>query len=308
MLNDDVGLWSFTRAKASNSSHDVVALVGSSRIQLGIDTQVFAQKTGITPIQLAIDGHPGLRILRHLADDRSFRGIVICEFMEKYAEVIERRQTELIPEEWVKKYEARSIFSEFEWRARMFGQQTFAFRLPELSLRNLANALRLRQYPMPPYIRTQPDRSKQADFTLGDIEKRRKNHASIIEEEFRTSPSLSVPEYLKASTDLNDMVDQISARGGRVIFVRFPTSGKILEMEEARYPKRQYWDALAKEIKAPMIHFKEHSELIGFECADGTHLDYKQAALFTEALAEILAREGIVSSCCQSVSHSKAPR
>ncbi|MEO6392087.1 MAG: hypothetical protein ABIP75_09570, partial [Pyrinomonadaceae bacterium] len=82
--NDDVGWWAQERAKVYSGGTRSVVLLGSSRMQLGFDTRVFAEKTGIQPIQLAIDNDAGVDVLRDLAEDPKFHGTVICDLMEKY--------------------------------------------------------------------------------------------------------------------------------------------------------------------------------------------------------------------------------
>jgi hypothetical protein len=74
-----------------------------------------------------------------------------------------------------------------------------------------------------------------------------------------------------------------------VIFVRFPTSGVLWELEEQRYPRKDYWDVFAAESRAATVHFKDYPALARFQCPDGSHLDYRDAVPFTKALAEILA-------------------
>src|SRR5262245_4426819 len=78
-LNDDPALWALSRKKVSQGDENTVVFIGASRIQLDVNTDVFAEMTGKHPIVLAIDGELPIPVLRDLADDPSFRGTIICE-------------------------------------------------------------------------------------------------------------------------------------------------------------------------------------------------------------------------------------
>ena len=79
-----------------------------------------------------------------------------------------------------------------------------------------------------------------------------------------------------------------------MIFVRFPTSGQILEWEAARFPKAEYWDAWVARDQLTAVHFADYPALKDFNCPDGTHLDYRESSLFTTALVTILNEKGLL--------------
>ncbi|MGH8482027.1 MAG: hypothetical protein ACRES8_06170, partial [Nevskiaceae bacterium] len=80
----------------------------------------------------------------------------------------------------------------------------------------------------------------------------------------------------------------IRARGGRVAFVVLPKSGLVRMLEERRYPRAQFWDRFVALAEAPSVHFEDVPAWRGLECPDGSHLDLRQRAAFTEGLAEVL--------------------
>jgi hypothetical protein len=89
---------------------------------------------------------------------------------------------------------------------------------------------------------------------------------------------------------INELVSAIEKRGGKVVFVRFPTSKKIWDIDEGRFPKSLYWDVFAELSLAKTLHFKDFESLSGFDLPDGSHLDQKDKVEFTENLAEIIFR------------------
>lgn len=294
--NDDVGWWAQERGKVYAGGTRSVVLLGSSRMQLGFDTRVFAQKTGIQPIQLAIDNDPGVDVLRDLANDANFNGTVVCELMEKYLVWIGQDSDSSQANQWLRDYHASNVFSRFEWRARGLAQTSLAFRLPDLSLQNLVTNLRQRRLPSsePFYIAMNPDRSKSADYARTDLDRLKAFHEADVQEEFAHLPQLSPAEFFTRSKLLTVWVAAIEARGGRVIFLRFPSSGVIWQLENGRFPRPEFWDPLIKVRKLTAIHFAEYDTLKDFTCPDGTHLDYREAAPFTAAVTEIMLQKQLL--------------
>ena len=131
--NDDVGLWAVARTEASRSSERVVVFAGSSRTQLSISRSAFNEVSDRTPIQLAIGGYSSLPVLRNLAEDSSFRGLVVCELIERDIAGITQEKPQRVPEEWIREYNSSNAFTEFEWRLQILSQESFAFRLPGLA-------------------------------------------------------------------------------------------------------------------------------------------------------------------------------
>ena len=93
------------------------------------------------------------------------------------------------------------------------------------------------------------------------------------------------------STERN--AERIRARGGRVILVRFPTSGALwTSVDERFYPRAEYWDVFAARTGMHMLHFQDVPGLAGFDCPDGSHIDAKDRTAFTEALLDALDERG----------------
>lgn len=48
--------------------------------------------------------------------------------------------------------------------------------------------------------------------------------------------------------------EQIRARGGKVVFVRFPYTGELKALEDRLSPREKTWDPLLKATNVPGIH------------------------------------------------------
>ena len=80
------------------------------------------------------------------------------------------------------------------------------------------------------------------------------------------------------------VVAKIRARGGQVIFVRFPFGGALKLLEDQITPRAQIWDPLTKASGAPGIYFEDYSELASFTCPEWSHLSDADSVEFTKRL------------------------
>jgi len=165
-------------------------------------------------------------------------------------------------------------------------QERFVFLLPNLDPRNLISGYLSKGRPAPQYLFTFGDRSVKADYQKADL-------ADYLEERRRRAegavPDAVEREALSAVVEsIEEAVARVRSRGGRVAFVRFPSSGADLRAERTSFPRERYWDFWASRSGAVMIHYQDHASLSGFECPDYSHLDYRDAAAFSKALALIL--------------------
>jgi hypothetical protein len=92
---------------------------------------------------------------------------------------------------------------------------------------------------------------------------------------------------------LGNAAEKIESRGGKVVFIRMPSSGWRWELlDKNKFPREDYWDKL-EEAGLTTIHFKDYPELSKYECPDTSHLNYDDAEEFTASLMEILKEKGI---------------
>ena len=83
-------------------------------------------------------------------------------------------------------------------------------------------------------------------------------------------------------------VEKIRSKGGKVLFVRFPSTGKLRDLENKYTPRKAYWDRILEVTGAPGIHFEDHSQLQGFDCPEWSHLTKADATKFTQRLMTLI--------------------
>jgi hypothetical protein len=79
-------------------------------------------------------------------------------------------------------------------------------------------------------------------------------------------------------------LDKLRARGGKIVFVRFPMTGELKKLEDQQTPRAQTWDPLIQQTHAPGIYFEDYPELASFDCPEWSHLSAGDSVEFTRRL------------------------
>jgi hypothetical protein len=283
-IEDDLGIWAVKR-RAIDRGGPAVVLLGSSRMQLDVDPRIFRSETGLKTAMLAIDGSSPLPVLADLAES-SFNGLILCSLLPQWLAdggVDKGRSAR-----WVRKFHQQKWSSWIETRLSLFLQSHFVFRYRGLLPDQLWKNFREGEAPRPPYAPMRSDRYRPADYTLTDISKLRASRVERQREIVAQARPLSDGEFAERVALIEEAVRRIQNRGGSVVFIRLPSCGEILDLEEAAWPRAAYWDPFAAATSARTLHFADHPRLSGFDCPDGSHLDYRDAVPFTRALADVL--------------------
>jgi len=288
---DNALLWSKARKNAQSLGKDGLIVVGSSRAQLGTDLYTLEKVLNKPCVQLAVDGGVFFEVLQDLANDPKITGTVlvdasITDFFQRY----------------------RAYDTSKEWLAHFHGMQNhadFFYENLEDKLSETLNALLpgramgakpyeqgltvfLSGSEFSNYLQTLPNRMKRADFTKA-------NSKSLFENQYAQAKLDEIALY-GTSVELLAQVEKtaqavakITARGGKVVFVRYPISNTLYEFEQKNYPKNMYWDVIVKNhIGARAIHFQDIPGMKGFTFPDGVHLDFRETSRFTQSLAQAI--------------------
>lgn len=289
--NDSAALWASQRKRIRHEGGNATLIIGASRSLFDIDLNTWAHATGgRAPILLGIVGGSPLPVLEDLAADEFFRGTVVCgvmpgiffsggvplqnarEFVSFYHRWTPAQQLSL---RLGMLLESRLVFLEKDsLSARALLIQFLTRNMPGVS-----NPLRIgivqadRRHLLLDRLSEEPAFQKRVrTMYLGMLE-----HARPLQ-----------PEVLvETLVQVKNAVCRIRARGGSVLFLRFPSSGAYLEQEDHYWPRQAYWDQLLTECEAPGIYFEDFAELRGFVCPEWSHLNPGDAENFSRALMPI---------------------
>lgn len=300
--NDDEPLWAFQRQRIYEATPAAPVMIGSSRIKFGLDLTSWEEETGALPIQLALVGTSPRPILADLAQDENFKGTVlvgVTEFLFFTApgspfEMKAQNSLKFYPDWSMAQQASFRVNQALESQLMFLDEERFALRflLDRLDIPNRPGVFAIPPFPLP--------------FTINHF-----NRQTSITEDFVADTALQnqqkqiwmnlfakAPQVPMADSTLNAIFDdvkasvaKIQARGGKVLFVRMPSTGPIREFEKQVFPREKYWDRLLQETGAPGIHFEDYPQLADYPCIEWSHLGPEEAKAFTRDFIQIMQQK-----------------
>lgn len=299
--DDDEALWSDKRSEIYASSDKATVFIGSSRNKYDIDIPTWKKLTGENVIQLAHVGSTPLPVLDDLANDESFKGKLVIDVTEVlfFSMAPPNRDRPDRNLAWFKKRTPAQRFS-FQVNHLLESQLVFLDK-DNLSLNALLNNLHI---PSRPGVFVFPDfpmefervtfqrQNYMTDRFVADtnLQNQVKGVWAFIRKITKGPPLSGAPLDSLLNTVKSD-VDKINARGGKVIFVRSPSSGPFLMGEKMGYPRPQYWEKILSVTNSQGIHFEDYPAIAHFECPEFSHLKPSDAVIYTTNLIDILEKE-----------------
>ncbi len=291
---DDLRLWALERDKVGKSKHEIV-LLGSSRMQTDISTKTLKELLPAhTIINLATDGSCANATLRDLAEDKKFSGLVLCDMTSQC--ILFGDGKKLGQHAHIRYY--HRVFNLNIKINRIIAtlvQKNLTIVDPYLNLQKIIGiALSKRELRKPNYLKMDEDRTRSADYTKTNLSVHKaKRIDNVIVFYEQLSADINRESFLKQSRSLENAVRQIQLKGGKVVFINFPVSGKHWDIDEKYFPREIYWDIFSASTKAETLHFKDAAPLSTFDCPDTSHLDYRDKPEFTRRLYLELMKKGL---------------
>ena len=300
-LNNTTDLWAEARRNVTPES---IVIIGDSRAWFDVDLDEIERGLARRPIQLAQPGSCPFPVLEDLANDDAFHGTVICSVLPRIyfappgSPPVDRAQKA------VQRYHGQTWAQRLSHEVSIPLETSFAFlKQDDLTLEALLQELPIpdRPYalvppPLPPYF-CSIDRERRARMVEqcarpGRLQDKVRSRWMRL---FTPPPPPSfipmerflagIKEAIAARyADTKKCVDKIRARGGRIVFVRFPVCGPLKELEDKATPRAQTWEPLIQQTGVPGIYFEDFPELSGFDCPEWSHLSAGDSVEFTKRL------------------------
>src|SRR3954463_11287885 len=300
-LNDTSDLWVEARHRVEPES---VVIIGDSRAWFDMDLDELERGLTKRPVQLAIAGSCGYPVLNDLVRDEHFHGTIICSivpglyFAPPGSFPVERS------EKAVQRFHGQTWAQRASHQISKPLELSFAFlKQDDLTLEALLKKVPIPNRPnaqvpppFPPYF-CSIDRERRARMVEqcarpGRLQERVKNGWIAL---FTPPPPPSYvpPEVFGAKVqeaikqrfgDTVGAVKKFQARGGKVVFVRFPMSGPLKQLEDEKTPRAKTFDPLVQASGAPGIYFEDYPELASFQCPEWSHLSAGDSVEFTKRL------------------------
>jgi hypothetical protein len=300
-FNDDKALWAAKRAEAYLPTDEATVFIGSSRVKFDLDIPTWETLTGEKAVQLALVGTSPILLLHDLANDEAFKGKLVVDVTE----VLFFSQNPAIHHS---AREATAYYHQQTPSEKVSAMFNFALesRLAFLEERRFSLNTLLNDLPLPnrPGVFQFPSFPKGFEWTTADRQ-------TYMSEMF-----LSNPDDLKRQTDIwtflimsdptppmtdetltqtldeiKASIDKIRARGGKVIFIRSPSSGPMEEGEQIAYPRERYWDRMLAHTNTPGIHYQDYPETASYICPEWSHLAPADVIDYTVQLVKQLGEK-----------------
>lgn len=287
---DDPLLWSLARHEVDGDPR-LVAFLGASRMAIGYSPRAFAEAAPeLRGLQLSVSDNLPLTVLADLADDEEFRGVAVLDLIEpEIADPLLLTDSQA----WVDR--SRTLWRVPGALANRYLASHAQARLAVLAVggRRIVTSLAgKRRWPAPAWVAIDRDRTSHGDYRLAEpaaLRSKADRRVAGLPPAPAADAWLAILEH-----HLEPLVRRIRARGGDVVVVKMPISGRLAERVDELYPRRLYWDAFAARSGAHVIHFRDLPAMADLTCPDEMHLDQRDQAAFTRALVEAMRARGVL--------------
>lgn len=300
-LNDTSDLWAGARRRVQPES---LVIIGDSRAWFDVDLDEMERGLGKRPIQLAQAGSCCYPVLQDLVMDQHFHGTIICSIVPRLYFAAPGAPPFETAQKAVQRYHGQTWAQRVSHELSVPLELSFAFlKQDDLTLEGLLKELPIPNRPyaqvpprLPPYF-CSIDRERRARMVEqcaqpGRLQNRVKTGWAAL---FTPPPP---PSYVPSDAfianigkaiaarfaDTTQAINKFRARGGKVVFVRFPVTGDLKKLEDEQTPRAKTWDPLIKQAAVPGIYFDDFPELAGFTCPEWSHLSAGDSVEFTKRL------------------------
>ncbi len=295
---DSKGSWTIQRRLIDQSDENTVAVVGSSRILFDLDLDNYEKLTGTRPIQLALVGTSPKPLLKDLAADEDFKGLLIVgitpgNFFSDRGGLFGKNPeyyAKESPTQWLSQQISMliephlSFYDNSNWPLfTLIGRMDFENNVAKYDPVSMVWTL----------SEMDKDRNTKMFWKVEDVPDYQKHAQATWQNFFDLSDKYGAPPFdLDAFLEgISKDINTIRSRGGDVVFVRTPSSDVYRDRENKNQPREQYWDRLLSETQSVGVHFEDHPQLQGFRTPEWSHLHSDDAPIYTSALVPILDRK-----------------
>ena len=292
---DDVALWGSERDRLRTAGPEAIAVVGSSRIFYGLETDMIREQTGRPVIQLAVNGMTPVPVLEDLAADESFAGVVLCGISLQAIFGVEKHRAK--GERWLEGYRRLTRLDRWNHRVTRVLETIFVYpSKEELGFQLLTHfQILTSQEPENVFAPGSTQLSivdeRRGSYVTDFVMRERNVRHLIVGMQLRdigVNPVVVEPE-IKAEimARFRDAVAKIQARGGKVVFVLYPSGGAILERENLAWPRDDYWEPLATLPGVTAIHYTDYPVLAQIKTVEDSHISRPDRIIFTRELLRL---------------------
>ena len=294
--DNDKELWADKRARVYEPADKTTVFIGSSRIKFDLDIDTWQKTTGRHAVQLAIEGSSPMPILTDLGNDPNFRGKLVVDVTEGLFYSNDKYNLQK-PERNIAWYKEQTPAQKASFVLDHALESGFVFLDKDfLSLNTRLD----QQYPVAdrPGVYVFPDfplefnrtsferQSKMTDRFLTDtsLQHQVQNVWLFVMEKGKKAPPPKENPVPPIVAKAKEAIDKIRSRGGEVVFIRTPSSGPMLGVEQHVFPRERCWQPLLAGTGCTGLFYADDPATAHFICPEWSHLSPPDAVLYTKAL------------------------
>lgn len=299
--DDGPELWSHKRSMTNLPQDRATVFIGSSRNKYDLDIATWESLTGEKAIQLAFEGTSPMPVLDVLANDSLFKGKLMIDVTEML--VFSTNGDEMgLAKKALNYYKDITPAQKFSFQVnRVLESQLLFLERDYYSIKAI-----LKRMSLPQRKGIMPEPYFPIDFGRIDFNRQNRMSAKFLKERsiqdsvkniwaFYSRIAAEQPPPTQKSIDsiflvIQKDVQKITARGGKVMFVRTPSSGTFLQIEQQVFPREHFWNRILQMTGAPGIHFMDYKEQ-QLTCPEDSHLTPEDAVIYTKSLVNVLETE-----------------
>ena len=286
--------WALERLQASLAGRRALVFAGASRTLYGIDLPTVRQQLpGWRPLMLAVNGHYSFALLKDLARDPLFRGVLILDIdarglarnnhaaLQPYLDTYHQGFS---PSRALHQYLVRHLQHRLLFMDHRFGWV-------EAGARWFASAA------APEHGNTRIDLQRNARLDLSQVDgpSMAAWFRDAVADDLHANPPAPPARWLTDLAEVPGWVEAIRKRGGDVIFYVPPVRGMQAELAERYYPRADYWDAFINNYRLQGVDAADLPAMQQFVLPDESHIDYRDKPAYTGALMQALQQQGLLS-------------
>lgn len=302
--DDNAALWSHQRARVYQK--ESVVFIGSSRIKYDLDIPTWEKRTGKQAVQLAMTGSNPRSILEDLANDTRFKGNMVIDVTE-FLFFNEAPNFNRKPHTNLSYFHDETPAQKASFQINKILEAQFVFLDKEyFSINAKLDALQLQNRPGIFVMPTFPVGFEMTNFNEQATMSPKFVADTMMQNQMRNiwhmimggppPPPMSEATIKALLASVKKNTDKIKSRGGHVVFVRTPSSGKIWQGEQMGFPKEKFWNRLLEETGSVGFHFAENPVTKNLICIEESHLAPKDAIVYTKELIVSLSETPILKT------------
>lgn len=296
---ESLDLWADWRGRLDDLGSEDIVILGSSRGHFDLNIHLWDSITGRRPIMLAYPGSSPLHPVEDVIENSDFNGLLLISTAPGLFYTMKGSWGANRGKTLVDHYHNRTYAQKFSGSIFQQVDPLFSYIHSDLSLKKLIERIRL----------PNRDSVKAPDIwpPMVDMDKYR-NIRMIPEMEtdtvlqqrqkdiwFNPDPKNRYADSTDAIIGhYVDLIKKFKDRGGQVALIRPPVTGYYLEVEPKLFPREKYWDRLVRESGCPAYHFQDHPVTKDMDPPEWSHLDRKEADLYTGIIIGLLRADQLL--------------